>query len=378
MKYFKDENLISEDPFKLRPGTLVTVNVTLSQLNEYTGWDSDNDVFNEIITGAVFFSSIKGSSDIISTSITLDYTLDPTTSEILSTEVTIQPISQGMVDIDIYARAKDTANVTSFSALTNTSENLDGYKYIKIINNLVIPDTLMDIDGLFTGDVTEIDLEYTLESRGVCEFNGEVHTINNMGKFNSNTNVFRKGLQEVWVHSGYLGEYIREDSNRRLIKIDNQECQISNLEFYGMENVGEVVFIMTSNGLYGFNKYDDFIYPIIRGAKTDKLKGEWNSLVTYFKGDTVTKDTTMYRYINTSSGNAVLTDALYWELLTDVNIFCWPSITGTDLSYTHDDSLGVANGFTIEKYKIRHDFVLLDLDDQKIWFREPFPDFEVT
>lgn len=377
MEYLEDKGIILEDPFSLRPGTNVTVSVNLQKLQEHNGWDSSIQLVLDI-PGAVYASSIKSDTFINPAGISIDHTIDEDTGFITNTHIVLSPIDEGTVDLDIYYLYDDSAVLVTRSAITSSQDSIDNYEYIEIINNIVIPKTLIDINGVFDGDIKQINILNDVEFRGKCEINGDMFLINSDGKLGAEVNVFRRGLENVWVSAAYKGYHLKEANNKKLIRVDNQELQISNLEFFGMECVGNVVFIMTSNGLYGFDKWCDFDHPIIRNSSLESFRGEWNSGASYSKGETVMKDNKLYRYINTLISSTILTNTSYWEEQQDVNIFCWTYILGTDLAYISDDSLAVVNGDKIEKYFIRHDKVLFDRNDNRVWFREPNPDFEVS
>ena len=112
----------------------------------------------------------------------------------------------------------------------------------------------------------------------------------------------------------------------KLIEINNQELSDPTLIFEGMESVEGVVFVMTNKGLYGFSKWGDFTEPI-----------------------------------NSERSNE----------------FYWSNIQGTDITYVDDDSLVIPSGQFLNKYYLRHDFVLLDRNNNRIHFREKNPDFDI-
>ena len=318
MKLLKEQEIILEDPFVIRPGTSVRVTAELSKSNDYS-WDSSSD-FNQIISGFVSLESIKSETSIPVDKITLEYGDNNTT-------VTIESIDSGTVDLTIYYLTNQTNTLSSKSALKDGETNLDNHEYIISRDDKVIPMTLIDLSGTFDMDeIQKIEISTSIEDRGLCQIGDQYLRINSVGTLTSDVNVLRKGTEEVWVSSEYTGSFLLEENNQKRIQIDNQEPQVSGLEFFGMENVGQVVFIMTSNGLYGFDKWADYVDPM-------EVNG---------------------------------------------NTFSWPSITGTDLTYTDDDALAIADGTEIKKYFLRHDFVLLDKENNRIYFREPKPDFEVA
>lgn len=328
MKYIKEEKILLENPFVIRPGAKIILTVkAIRQIIE--NWDIAT-TYSKELSGIVFAKSIKSDKLIPFENIDIDYNSDTDVST-----VTILPISETSIttSLTIYHNVTEIFSLTTKSALSaseSDSYNLENYEYIIKKNNSVIPMTLIDVPDAFDDYVETLDISLSKpERRGITSVLDGFISINSQGKVDD-TYVLRKGVEFIFVPDVYKGRYMRRimlnNEYVKEIEIENQESIVPQLEFFGIENVGEVIFIMTSNGLYGFNMHSDFIDPI--------------------------------------DENGV--------------IFSWPDIKGTDITYISDDSLVIPSGVIMNKYYLRHDMALIDRNLNKIFFREPFPDFFIS
>jgi len=319
MEFIRESSIIIEDPFVIRPGTSVTVTARLQESVDYIDvWDSSAGAFNDNIPGFFTISAVISDGIIPPNAISLTYEEDG------STTIDIEQLDLGVISFSINYYETQEANIVSRSALPG---NPDDCQYVLLINGDVIPKTLIDLSADFDMDKLDaiINVESGISNRGLVTVHDSLIRVNSAGTTDNDINILRKGPEEVWVSENYTGDYFLIEDGQKKITIDNQEPVPSGLEFFGMENVGDVVFVLTSNGLYGFDRWGDFIDPIDENGE----------------------------------------------------IFHWPDIRGTDITYLPDDSLAIPSGQIINKYFLRHDFVLLDSPNNRIYFREEYPNFEV-
>ena len=334
MKYIEDENIILEDPFVIRPGIDVTVRAKVVKL-QTENWDMTSNLVVSV-DGLVTHSSIKGETGIPYNYIKkLEYTDDIDGLNVI-TDIEIEPfaVESTPIDVDIYYLRTDDVVKTSKSALSSSESaayNMYNYEYIVEKDGNIIPMTLINIVGEFDDAVRieKLELITDTEDRGITQAVDNMIGITSHGTMTMGLNALRKGRETVDVAKAYGGSYLEIDyaEGTKKILIDNQEKSIPGVEFFGLENVGDVVFIITDDGLYGFNKWNDFINPINVGES---------------------------------------------------NVFHWSNILGTDLTYIDDDSLVIANGTVANKYYLRHDFTMFDKNNNRILFREPNPEFDVV
>jgi len=181
--------------------------------------------------------------------------------------------------------------------------------------------------------VYDEDAEYIFDSftittpgnTGIFYVDDDIWELNSVGTLSNRINILKNGEAEAIVPLESGLPFLRYETSpkgqhlREIIKIEDQRCSVST-EFYGGLSVGKTIFIMTGNGLYAFDKWDEFVTPA----------------------------------------------------------YHWAAITGTDLSYLPDGSIAVANNDKIERYRIKHNFGYIDWVNNRIYTRESSPSIKVN
>jgi len=337
MKYIESEHIILEDPFTLRPGAAVDVTVSAVHVQIQT-WELASGNFSITVPGFATLASIQSNVDIPFENIIV-YDVNVISADEIETTIEISPIDDvgDYIVMNVYYERTDTISVITKSALSadeSDDYNYLNYPYVVDLEGIVVPMALMDISAEFeTGGSLEtlhrlnnIDIAASITTAGIADIISTPIIMNSKGTFSNRISVLRKGKQLVRVSRLYDGDVVDGTPDYKLIEIDNQELTDPDLEFRGIEEVNDVVFITTNKGLYGFNKWGNFTEPI-------------------------------------NSGND---DEFYWS-----------NIHGYDIAYLPDDSILIPSGQIIQKYFIRHDFTYIDPDNNKIFFREPVPDFDI-
>ena len=322
MEYISETGIIVEDPFLLRPGSDVKVKVTLNKVFSTT-WDSSTTFTKKFYNGYVVLSSVQPATDVSINLIDITYQENATT-------VTISPANAGTMDLDIYYSTTEKRTVSSQSALSaaqNYTYNSANYEYVIEQDGNVYPMAYIDISSYYTlSEISSVELIYQSEDTGICYTGDQYLRVNSEGLLNTNEYILSTGKEYVWTSGEYTGDYKQESSDRKYIEIHNLECIVPNMEFYGLEYINDIFFVLTSQGLYGFDKRSDYVDWKNRGL---------------------------------------------------ANAFRWGNLRVTDITYVDDDTLAVVNDLTINKYHIRHDFVLMDKDNDRVYARERFPDMEL-
>jgi hypothetical protein len=305
-----DDSILVYSPFQIRPGTSCTVEVTCYS-SITISWDSSTTL-NETISGFVVSESVKSTVDIPVENITISYVDDDSV-------VTIDPINNGVIDLDIYFYVKTTNTVISESAFNSLSTTY--YKDYILIDNVVIPKTIIP----FAIDSNAVAVKVTpdADNNGVDYFGDVKLTINSEGLLESEDfklYILKTGRECVRVPMDFDGPYIMIENGMKVIEIDNQEWISGYNEARGLLVYGNNIIVTTNKSLCVFDIYSDFSEPI----------------------------------------------------LEDIHI------QGYDLTYFEDDTIGVVSGSYIQKYKLRHDFIYVDKENKRIYFREKDPRINIT
>ena len=315
MEYSKHTNLaIVEDPFKVRPGTQCTVEITYTVKSSVV-WDSST-IFSDTFPGLVVANSVKCDEDIPEGNILV-------TENDGNYTVVIYPINEGSVTLDVYYYNKSTINVVGRSAFNQSDQTY--YKDFVLKEGLVYPMTVLEI-GTIAGSysINAIKVTPQVTNNGIDRWNGYNFNLDSQGLLEYNgeyVNILRNGKQQEELPADFDGPFKQQlVDNIKLVEYDNQEWRDGFSEARGILVYDEQVLVTTNRSLCVLDIYDNF-------------------------SDFVLEDT---------------------------------FIIGYDLTYYSDDTIGVAVGDKIEKYRIRHDFTLVDDENKRVYFRESNPEFTVT
>lgn len=276
-------------------------------------WDS-SIIYSDTFTGLVVEQSVKSDVDLSDANISI-------TSEGDNYTVTIQPLNLGEITLNIYRYEKSIQEITAVSAFTE--DDTTYYKDYITSNGKIIPATIIDfgeIEEAYRIEVVKVTPRIT--NNGIDYINGDLIQINNCGLLtylNLRTNILRKGMQKVLVPTDFDGQYISIQNTQKLIEFENQEWQDGFAESRGILVYGPYLLVLCDSGLCTFDIYGTF-------------------------------------------QNYLIYDSF---------------VNGYDLSYYPDDTIGVTNGTLIYKYKLRHDFGFIDIDNKRIYFRETDPRFSI-
>lgn len=374
MKYIKEKNIIVEDPFKIRPGYMAEL-VVSAVIKHIETWSNEENFISDY-EGMVTVSSIRGNIDIPIDNIDVTYNHQEDRSY-----VNIIPLAEeGELELTIFSRAvSDTYMLETKSALSlgNESDNLEYYEYVLDKYNLY-PMTLIEL-----GDILDkydrnvnLTLKQTSKNTGICRIIDTIARINSEGMLLGNY-VLPKGREEVVVPDSYSGRYIKRFKEngvyKKLVEIYNLEPVTENLEFYGIKEVHDILFILTSDGLYGFDKWSDCEVPYSDRSSIGYVE-KWNN-TSYSSGDVVSRNGYLYESL-IDDNNEPISNEEAWE--RKAVYFHWEDVNGKDLTYLPDDSLLVANGNVLNKYYLRHDHVMIDKEDNRVYTREKYPDFSIV
>jgi len=315
MEYSKHTTqAIVEDPFKVRPGTQCTVEITYSVKSTHV-WDSST-IFSDTFPGLVVPNSIKCSEDIPEGNITI------TESSGVYT-VKIDPIGKGSLSLNIYHYEKETKVLTGISAFSRTNQTY--YKDYVLKDGILMPKTILVI-GTISGayEIKAIKVTPIVTNNGIDYWNGYRFNLDSQGLLEYNeeyVNILRKGKQTVELPSDFEGPFLQQTvDNKKLVEFDNQEWKDGYSEARGLLVYGEHVLVTTDKSLCVFDVYGDFSSIL--------LENEF--------------------------------------------------IIGYDLTYYPDDTIGVVVDGKIHKYRLKHDFALIDRENKRVYFREREPEFDVT
>lgn len=326
-----DVNALVFDPFELRPGTIVEVTSHYVGVEEYT-WDKAA-TFNAVISGVVYPTSIKADIEID------EDLIDVEVSGLYST-VTIEPFPSqlitGNLDLRIFAKREVTENIEAVSAINELRAayfndwfyDETGAAVPMTVLPLTLPENEMDYR------LEDFDVTWSYPERGVSVLSNDVWRSNSAGTikmqdstddFSFTRNMFRKGKKLLVVPMDCTIEpvvhynTVNGDPRSKVVEIDLQDKAPEDIVCRGILWHRDKLYVLTSNGLYRFDRWGDFAEP----------------------------------------------EAHY------------PHITGNDLTYVVDDILAVTEDNCVRLYKMRHDFVNLDRQNDLVRMRERNPDMEI-
>lgn len=315
MDYSKHSDIaMVEDPFKLRPGTLCDVDITYS-VKDTVSWDSSS-YFSKVYAGLVVSNSIQSTITIPDDYVTISENDDEYT-------VSIEPLNSGVLNVDVYYYKKDTTVVEAIPAFSET--NQDYYNDYVVYNGVVIPKTVVEIPEIEeSNSVVKIKVTPQITNNGIGYYQRNLIELNSQGTITyleDYMNILRKGKKQISLPSDYTGPYVKQLSDRyKVVEYDSQEWLSGYSEARGLCVYDDKVMITTNKSLCVFSILDDF-------------------------------ETTMFED---------------------------PNIIGYGISYWPDDTIGVAVGGSIEKYRLKHDFALVDSDNKRVYFREVAPEFTIS
>jgi len=302
---------ISESPWKIRPGTLCTVEITYAYKLSFL-WDTTVN-FEEIIPGFLTETAVK--------CLTKDVEIPEDNINITENDdgtytVKITAINEGNINLDIYYYLKTTKIVTAISAFNSIND--DYYMDYMLKDDIVIPLTIIELgENISAISIAAINITPQSENNGL-DYDGDVlFTINSQGLLESQDeylNILRIGKEQTILPATFDGPYIKLDENgKKIVEFDNQEWQTGYDEARGLLIHNDNMLITTNKGICVFDMNDgEYIIPI-------------------------------------------LTDS---------------DIVGYDLTYYPDDSIGVIVDDKIHKYRLRHNHILVDNEEKRIYFRE--------
>jgi len=313
----------AESSLVLRPGSVCSVNIVYLVTSEVE-WDSSTE-YTHTYNGFMDKYSVKSTSN-------LDYDKILSRSDTLNTTtLIIEPMDIGIIDITIYSYMNVTADVVSRPAFykDGLTTNTDYYKDYEVIDGMVYPKTIIPYTSVI-GDIEDIEISfYSVDfdrlNTGIAILDGLSCSITNDGFLTYNGDgqyVLKSGKERVLIPGdcGIDKQYIiREVLSDYELYIINPRWISGVTEAMGVIVYDEYLLLLTDNGLY--------VIDLL--GNVDEYK------------------------------------------------FHYPSIKGTDLTYAVDDCIYVANGYNVDKYKMRHDLCMIDNNNKKIYFREKNPHVKV-
>ncbi len=311
-------------PWEIRPETPVTITYCYTSVLETT-WDSNSEgTFT--VDGTPYPTSVKS-----------EYAIPETYVWVDGGDITIQPITMGMIDIKIYYKKWVTEVITSRGAITEYDSDYyndwfqdeDG----SIVPYTVLPLTLPENEMEYK--LEDFEIEYTQPVRGISMLADDVWELTSTGtlKMTDHTddmglsrNLFRKGQMQVEVPMACTIEdverYVVENGQKvgKIVTIDIQDwIDDTALDCRGILWHRDFLYVLTDAGLYRFDRWSNFDLP----------------------------------------ENA------------------WPDIIGNDLTYTANDQFLITKDEKIQVYQIRHDFLNLDRDNDLIRMRQNDPEMGI-
>jgi len=283
MDYSKcTEYTMVEPAFKLRPGTVVTAEITHTT-GTNVGWDSVQP-YSLVVDGFVVPKSVKLDHD-LATLTTLNYDGTRTT-------VTFQAGNVGWVSGIIHVYHKTVRTVTTVSAINETSTA--HYKDFDLVNGTVVPKTVIPF-GSVDGTITAVNIVVTNTNNGIDYIDDKPITLTRQGMVeydNRYVHLLRKGIQYVWVPADFTGPCESQRGNQKLIKIDNQEWQTGYTEARGLLVYNSNLLVSTDAGLCVFDLYGDLATPLLADPRVLGYD------LTYFPDDTIgiTTGSSILRY----------------------------------------------------------------------------------
>ena len=311
-----NSNAYAESPWVIRPGSNCDLRIIYTAVDQFT-WDGAS-IFSKTYDGFIMHGSIQSEPIIPVENIDLKIEDDGKYT------LTLNPSVSSPVSVSVYIRKDVIKTFTTKSALS-LDEQIYYQDYV-VKDGTVIPKTIIEIDDIDSEyevySIENLTLVSKQENQGI-EFRDVLFTITNSGlfKYNDNEiNILRKGKEKLSVPLDYDGPYLNIENGKKIVEIDNQEWQLGYEETRGILLYENYLIIMTNNGICVYYIYGDFLSPDL---------------------------------INTG-------------------------ITGTDLTLFPDDTIGVANGLVIKKYKIKHDFAIVDESEKRIYFREKDTEIQIN
>lgn len=309
MDYSKhSDKVIVFDPLKLRPGTICNMEVIYSVKYETT-WDSSRgEDFIYTFPGFVSLDSVKAEN----------YNIPAISIEITENDgnykVVINPVYQGEINLIIFYYMKTTQTIIAKSAFSSTYDTY--YKDYVEKDSVIMPKAVLELQNISEAyKIEKVRILSQVMNNGITCINGPLAKINSSGLLEYNNEYFyilKKGKEYAKIPLDSDLPATKVEGNKKIVEIDNQEWQNGHNEARGMLSYDDKVFILTNKSLCIFNIYSNFETPI----------------------------------------------------LEDENI------KGYDLTYLPDDCILVSNGNKLYKYKIRHNNVLISLEDGRIYMRE--------
>ena len=302
-----------ESPFKIRPGTICTVEITYSS-HDTISWDSATTL-TTTIAGFVVAESIKSETEIPIENITISYSGD-------NSIITILPIDNGILSLEVYYYNKETVTATSRSAFS--SDYITNYKEYILVDGVVVPKTIVTYSfPSGAHEIVAVNVIENITNNGIDNFGDLEITLTNQGLLECGdyqVNILRKGKEKVLLPLDFDGPYLMIENGQKVVEIGNQEWQTGYNEARGLLVYNTNVLITTNYALCVFDIYSDFSTPF----------------------------------------------------LADVRVI------GNDIAYFSDDTIGITSGSSILKYHLRHDHVLIDKDNKRLYFREKDPRIDIT
>jgi len=316
MNYSKTvDTSLAESPFVLRPGTVCQLALLYSMHNEHE-WDSSAVAFSGTYPGFVDEFSVQCTDADISDYLTI-------TKVDNNYEVYIDIMGSGVLNLNIYYYKEDTYTVTSKSAFNDSYNTY--YKDYEIRNNVVYPKTIIDLPVI--EDMVQLvkyDVIYEKEQTGITFFGNDMVTINSFGLLDYNGQkeyVLRKGKSSIILPSdSELDAKTVLSNGNKVVEYDNIEWKTNYNAAYGILAYKDQLFVCTNYSLCVFDFFGDFTTPLVESVE----------------------------------------------------------IEGKDLTLTEDGCILVTSGTLIKKFRIKHDNVLIDTANKRIYFRELYPNININ
>lgn len=299
-----------ESAYKIRPGTVCSLNVLYAKLEEHN-WDS-SFAFDLNVSGYITSEAVKADSEA-----DLTYALTITQTDSIY-NIHIDPLNSGVIPLSVYYYQNHYEDVVARSAFNTTDTTY--YKDYEVLNDIVVPMSVIEIP-MIPNVEKRINVSVTprKESRGITFYAGSLAKISSEGllEYESERHyVLRKGTQRVALKPDIDCPYIEiAKDGKKIVEFENMEWQDGYSETSGILSYIDKLLILTNKSLCVFDFFGDFV--------TQEIESE--------------------------------------------------EIIGNDLTLLADDHVLVTSGNMLKKYRIKHDNILLSEEEYRLYFREQVP-----